>query len=76
MILLLVISDLVIKIDKKIILLIDEVDKSSNNHLFLDFFGLLRNKYMQRNVGKDVTFFSVILAGVHDIKSLKFKKAA
>jgi hypothetical protein len=58
---------------KDMILLIDEVDKSSNNQLFLSFIGMLRNKYLQREVGKDYTFKSVILAGVYDVKSLKLK---
>lgn len=63
----------IMKTNKKVILLIDEVDKSSNNQLFLSFLGMLRNKYLLRNTGKDVTFHSVILAGVHDVKSLKAK---
>lgn len=53
--------------------MIDEVDKSSNNQLFLSFLGMIRNKYLLRNQGKDYTFHSVILAGVHDVKSLKLK---
>jgi predicted AAA+ superfamily ATPase len=36
----------IIKCDKKVILMIDEVDKSSNNQLFLSFLGFLRNKYL------------------------------
>jgi hypothetical protein len=63
----------IMKTNKKVILLIDEVDKSSNNQLFLSFLGMLRNKYLLRSTGKDVTFHSVILAGVHDVKSLKAK---
>ncbi len=59
--------------EKKILLMIDEVDKSSNNQLFLSFLGMLRNKYLLRNEGKDCTFYSVILAGVHDVKNLKLK---
>jgi len=58
---------------KSVVLLIDEVDKSSNNQLFLDFLGMLRKKYLRWNEGKDDTFQSVILAGVHDIKTLKTK---
>jgi len=58
---------------KSVVLLIDEVDKSSNNQLFLDFLGMLRKKYLRWNEGKDDTFQSVILAGVHDIKTLKAK---
>ena len=53
--------------------MIDEVDKSSNNQLFLSFLGMLRNKYLLRNEGEDISFCSVILAGVHDVKSLKMK---
>jgi len=34
---------------------------------------MLRNKYLLRNQGYDVAFHSVILAGVHDVKTLKLK---
>ena len=57
---------------KKLVLLIDEVDASSNYESFLSFLGMLRNKYLARIEGEH-TFHSVVLAGVHDIKSLKFK---
>jgi hypothetical protein len=67
------ISELVKKVDKKVVLMIDEVDKSSNNQLFVSFLGMLRNKYLLRNEGLDYTFHSVILAGVHDVKTLKLK---
>ena len=33
-------------LDRKVQSVIDEVDKSSNNQLFLDFLGLLREKYL------------------------------
>jgi hypothetical protein len=68
-----VISGIVEHSGKKIVLTIDEIDKSSNNQLFLSFLGMLRHKYLQRNKGKDYTFQSVILAGVHDVKNLKLK---
>ncbi len=58
---------------RKVVLMIDEVDKAGNNQLFLDFLGLLRKKYLRRNEGRDVSFQSVILAGVHDVKTLKTK---
>lgn len=67
------ISKFVKAMDKEVILIIDEVDKSSNNQLFLSFLGMLRNKYLLRVSKKDVTFKSIILAGVHDVKSLKLK---
>jgi len=58
---------------KKLVLMIDEVDSSSNNSLFLRFLGLLRNKFLARGSGRDFTFHSVILAGVTDIRNLKAK---
>lgn len=51
--------------------MIDEVDQSSDNQLFVSFLGMLRNKYLQRT--KAPTFHSVILAGVYAIKNLKLK---
>lgn len=66
-------SDFIRSAGRKTVLMIDEVDKSSNNQLFLDFLGMLRQKYLARNEGKDVSFHSVILAGVHDVKTLKTK---
>jgi hypothetical protein len=67
----LVITKLVKKTTKKVVVLIDEVDKSSNNQLFISFLAMLRNLYLIRSI--DPTFHSVILAGVHDVKSLKLK---
>ncbi|WP_270565902.1 AAA family ATPase [Clostridium beijerinckii] len=68
-----IITQFVENAKKEVVLIIDEVDKSSNNQLFLSFLGMLRNKYLAREVGKDFTFKSVILAGVYDVKSLKLK---
>lgn len=68
-----VVTQLAKKTDKKLVLSVDEIDKSSNNQLFLSFLGMLRDKYLNRNKKKEQTFHSVILAGVHDIKSLKLK---
>ena len=59
--------------EKKIVLMIDDVDKSSDNQIFLSFLGLLREKYLRWQQGKDDTFQSVILAGVYDVKTLKLK---
>ncbi|MBQ1697497.1 MAG: hypothetical protein II075_06405, partial [Bacteroidales bacterium] len=59
---------------KKVVLLIDEVDKSLNNQLFLNFLSMLRKKYIDRDMtGDDSTFWSVVLAGVYDVKNLKLK---
>jgi hypothetical protein len=35
--------------EKKIVLMIDEVDKTSNNLVFLRFIGMLMDKYLKRN---------------------------
>lgn len=59
--------------DRKLILMIDEVDKTSNNRVFLHFLGMLRDKYLLRKNNRDHTFHSVILAGVYDIKNIKLK---
>lgn len=67
------ITQFIKKTDKNVILIIDEVDKSSNNQLFLSFLGMLRDKYLRMRAGKDCTYHSVILAGVHDIKTLKLR---
>ena len=66
------ITELVEITDKKVVLLIDEVDASSNYGAFLTFLGMLRSKFLAREYS-DETFHSVVLAGVHDIKNLKFK---
>jgi len=59
--------------NEKVVLLIDEVDRTSNNRVFLQFLGMLRDKFLARRTGKDHTFHSVVLAGVYDIKNIKLK---
>ena len=54
-----------------LVLIIDEVDSASNYQVFLDFLALLRGAYLERE--NRATFWSVILAGVYDIKNLKLK---
>lgn len=56
---------------KKLVLIIDEVDSAANNQVFLDFLAQLRGYYLKR--GKSAVFHSVVLAGVYDIKSIKYK---
>lgn len=58
---------------KKLVLLIDEVDASGNYMPFLSFLGMLRTKYLDRTSLHNYTFYSVVLVGVHDVKSLKYK---
>lgn len=67
------ISSLCAQTNKKVVLIIDESDKSSDNQIFLSFLGMLRDKYLKREMGKDSTFQSVILSGVYDVKNLKLK---
>lgn len=56
-----------------VILMVDEMDKCSDNQVFLNFLGMLRSKYLSRSMGEDFTFKSVILAGIYDVKNLKLK---
>ncbi|MCD8012145.1 MAG: AAA-like domain-containing protein [Lachnospiraceae bacterium] len=59
--------------DRPIVLMIDEVDRASDNQRMISFLGMLRDKYIKRESGRTWTFQSVILAGVYDIKNLKLK---
>lgn len=59
-------------VGKEVLLFIDEVDKSANNQMFLNFLGILRELYLERAMG-GITFKCVILAGVYDVKNLKLK---
>jgi len=62
------------KSPKPVVMTIDEVDKSSDNQLFLNFLGMLRNGYLERNrQGMEYTFHNVILAGVYDVKNIKLQ---
>lgn len=56
---------------RPVILMIDEVDSASNNQVFIDFLAQLRGYYLDRE--KRSIFYSVILAGVYDIKNIKLK---
>lgn len=58
---------------KKAVLMIDEVDSATNNQVFLDFLAQLRNGYLDRDLKGRITFWSVILAGVHDVRHIKGK---
>lgn len=68
-----VITELMYETDKKVVLLIDEVDAGSNYQAFLSFLAMLRTKYLNRFLPYHKTFHSIVLAGVHDIKNLKYK---
>lgn len=61
---------------KPVVLIIDEIDSASNNQVFLDFLAQLRGYYLERESKGTLTFQSVILAGVYDIKNLKRKLRA
>ena len=57
----------------EMILIIDEVDKAANNEVFIEFLGMLRALYLEREEELSTSFKSVILAGVYDIRNLKLK---
>lgn len=48
--------------DRRVVLIIDEVDSASNNQVFVDFLSQLRVYYLNRE--ERPVFYSVILAGV------------
>lgn len=64
-------SDICAESDKPIVLIIDEVDSAANNQVFLDFLAQLRAYYIGRETLP--AFWSVILAGVCDVRNLKRK---
>ncbi len=55
--------------EKKVVLIIDEVDTASNNQVFIDFLAQIRAYYLKRR--KVRTFQSVILAGVYDVRNIR-----
>lgn len=59
------------KAGKPFVLIIDETDSASNNEVFLDFLAQLRAAYLDRNATP--TFWSVVLAGVYDIRNIRRK---
>lgn len=65
------VTELCRKIEKPIVLIIDEVDQAGNYQTFVKFLGILRAKFLDRD--EIPTFHSVILAGLYDIKNLKLK---
>lgn len=64
------ITEFVHQTDKKPVLLIDEVDASSQFSPFLNFLGMLRTKYLARFRPQYATFHSIALAGVHGLAQL------
>ena len=70
-----IISEFCKTVGRKVVLTIDEVDQASNNEVFLRFLGMLRNMYLDREKFENdaYTFWSVVLAGVYDVKNLKLK---
>ncbi len=60
--------------EKRIVMIIDEVDTATNNQVFLDFLAQLRADYLEQEKDpEDKTFRSVILVGVTDVKHLRSK---
>jgi len=51
---------------RKVVLLIDAVDKADGHRVFLGFLSILRDKFLARRGGRDFTFHSVILAMIQE----------
>jgi AAA+ ATPase superfamily predicted ATPase len=56
--------------EDEMILMIDEADKAANNEVFIEFLGMLRALYLEREEELTTTFKSVILAGVYDVRGI------
>jgi len=67
------ITSLCSRAGKKVVLMVDEVDKCADNQIFLNFLGMLRSMYLDMQEEFGASFQSVILAGVYDVKNLKLK---
>lgn len=57
-----------------IVLMIDNVDNAGNKQVFIDFLSQLRGYYMGRD--EVSTFHSVILASVHDVRSIQSERCS
>lgn len=66
-----IIEDIILNNSRPIVLIIDEVDQAAQYDSFLNFLGILRAAYLNRN--DFPAFQSVILSSVYDIKNLKTK---
>ena len=55
----------------KVVVFIDEVDYAGNHQEFVQFLGLLRENFLNRD--NRPAYQSVVLAGVYDVKNLKLK---
>ena len=55
----------------RVVVFIDEVDYAGNHQEFVQFLGLLRENFLNRD--NRPAFQSVVLAGVYDVKNLKLK---
>lgn len=60
-------------LEKPVVLMADEVDSAADNQIFIDFLAQLRSYYLRRARNGTISFHSVILASVYDIKNLKSK---
>ena len=65
-------NELTLRLPQKLVLLIDEVDANKDYDAFLNFLGMLRNRYLSRFLPHKSAIHSVVLAGVHNIKNLKY----
>lgn len=59
--------------DKEVVLIIDDADTNCNNRVFVDFLGVLRCNYLERDIHNIVTFKSVIFSCVNDISNIKLE---
>jgi len=64
------ITNLIEKSEKRVVLIIDDVDKGYINQLFFDFLEMLQAKFNLAQAERVKTFHSIILAGMHNINDI------
>ncbi|MDR1766103.1 MAG: AAA family ATPase, partial [Lachnospiraceae bacterium] len=65
------ISAFINRCSKPVVLMVDEVDAGTDHKIFIKFLSLLRDKFINRGKKGEITFQSVILAGLRDVTKLK-----
>lgn len=64
------ITNMMEKSEQRVVLIIDDVDKSYYNQLFCDFLGMLQAKFNLAQAERVKTFQSIILVGMHNVNDI------
>ncbi|MFN2340909.1 MAG: AAA-like domain-containing protein [Halanaerobium sp.] len=70
------ITKMIEKSEQRVVLMIDDVDKSYYNRLFFDFLRMLQAKFNKAKAEEDKTFYSIILVGMHNVNDIKINDSS